>query len=900
MQLNGRAGHGKKWPPGVERRHPARRRSAVLRIATVVGVLSFAANAAVAQAPPVQWQPLTLDFAGPQSSELASANPFLDYRLQVEFVGPGGQRYEVPGFFDGDGDGGASGGVWRTRFTPDEPGEWSYRASFRKGNNVAVSLDPNAGNPVGQIDGQAGAFIAQPRDPDAPGFLSTGRLEHVGGHYLKFRDGGYWIKGGTDGPENLLAYTGFDNTPQARHDYASHVNDWNPGDPDWNSPDTPSAHDGRALIGALNYLSSQNVNSVYFLPMNVGGDGQDTWPYVGPIDPAGDASNDNTRFDVSKLRQWETVFDHAQRQGIALHVVLNEAEAPNKRELDDATLGVERKLFYRELIARFGHHNALQWNISEEYNLKLNLGEERVKEFAEYIRELDPYDHPVTVHNSGNGARGLWDPFLGESPFEVTSLQYHRTVDGLGEEVEYFRDASSAEGLPIAVMIDEPEAINNLSAEAVRKRMLWDIMLSGGGVEWYIRGDFRNFDDFRQQEQVWQDTWHARRFVEENLPFWALQPRDDLLSGEAETFGPGQVFARPGDVYAVYLPDAGDTGTLDLTDLSGQAIQRWYNPRTGEFAGEGRVISGGAVVSLGAPPNTANEDWVVLIEALTPTVSGPRPIDSVLVTQSGGEAELAGIAVAGRVYRVEAFRVGQSAGDAAEGFAITSADTLELDDYALRQSNLETSSWTVDLGGFSDANGDEPDFVLLEVGGDDTVGVQAILPGGMFGRPVMLDQWGLTDYTVNDERGFLDGRAVAGLVFALTDLLDAEGRPLSQEATIEGLRFHSPTLDPVLFAALTATGERVAGDFEGDGDVDAFDLAIWQSNFGATSGATYETGDADGDGDVDAFDLAWWQNAFVKGVVAVPAPATMAPLAIGWLVLAGRRGRRGRGPRPGC
>jgi hypothetical protein len=52
--------------------------------------------------------------------------------------------------------------------------------------------------------------------------------------------------------------------------------------------------------------------------------------------------------------------------------VLNEAEAQNKRELDHGELGVERKLYYRELIARFGHHPALEWNLCEEYNLDLS------------------------------------------------------------------------------------------------------------------------------------------------------------------------------------------------------------------------------------------------------------------------------------------------------------------------------------------------------------------------------------------------------------------------------------------------------------------------------------------------------------------------------------------------
>ncbi len=75
----------------------------------------------------------------------------------------------------------------------------------------------------------------------------------------------------------------------------------------------------------------------------------------------------------------------------------------------------------------------------------------------------------------------------------------------------------------------------------------------------------------------------------------------------------------------------------------------------------------------------------------------------------------------------------------------------------------------------------------------------------------------------------------------------------------------------------------VAGDFDGDGDVDAFDLGVWQSGFGTTQGATAAHGDADFDGDVDAFDLAVWQTHFGTGTAAAapnPEPATLALFAL--------------------
>lgn len=628
-------------------------RAAVLVMGMASGVLGAAAGAQTVGGDLTKWHTVTVDFTGPASSETATTNPFTDYRLDVTFTHTNtGKTYVVPGFFDGDGNGGGTGDVWRTRFNPDEAGQWSYTAAFRTGANVATA-DTTAlgGFATTGPNGQTGNFTVAGLDTNASGFKAQGRLEYVGGHYLKFRDGGYWIKGGADSPENFLGYSGFDNTPEYNHQYAPHASDWNPGDPNWTndaSNGSGSTRTGQNIIGALNYLGTKNVNSIYFLPMNIGGDGKDTWPYLGPINPNGNSSNDNTRFDISKLTQWETVFTHAQEQGINLNVVLNEAETNNKRELDNATLGPERKLFYRELIARFGHHNAMQWMISEEYNRNRNsngeLAPSTVKAFAQFIQDIDPYDHPISVHNgnydnwpnntkfpsehsnvSSVGQRNEWEPFIGDPLFSLTSYQHYDEND-LGDDVEYFRQRSAAAGHPIAVMVDEPESIDALSVDNVRKSMTYDIFLSGGGVEWFVHNGDQSLEDFRNFETVWEQTWHARKFVQENLPFWEMDPDDGLLRNEDTDFGGGEVFAKAGEVYAFYLPDgSNDDGPgqsapeINLTaDTAKRFRMRWYDPRTGLFDATAVEFTGGDWVSVGLTPGgfQNTDDYAGLIELI--------------------------------------------------------------------------------------------------------------------------------------------------------------------------------------------------------------------------------------------------------------------------------------------
>lgn len=581
------------------------------------------ARASTVDGKPTVWQPLTITVSGPHANESDdSPNPFLDIRMQVVFTGPENQLFVVPGFFDGDGQSKPNGNVWRARFTPNTPGKWRYKVLFREGEGVAVDTDAEAGAPL-EFSGLAGEFDVAPRDAGAPGFYKWGMLEYVGQHYLKFREGPFWLRGGTDSPENFLAYDGFVRTPPS-HRYAVHQSDWREGDPDWGDGR------GRAIIGALNYLAAHHVNSIYFLTMNVGGDGKDVWPWSGNIDRRGSDANDNLHYDTAKLRQWEIVFDHAQRRGIFLHFVFNEAEEANKLELDGGELGPERKLYYREMVARFGHHLALEWNLCEEYNLNFDFGPDRLRTFADYIRQIDPYDHPIAVHSAGNPVEELRFIY-GDPRFSMTSIQLNqRPIHTVTEAIR--RETRDA-GRPLPVSLDEftldrgqrASHIPVDDAKGHRREKIWCTYFSGGMLEFILDGLLK-VDSFKtpEREELWRYLWYARRFMQENLPFWEMEPADELSqgggtiavgigSGKTEKLGP-QVLAKRGETYAVFLPIGAPAGTLDLKDLQGAARQRWFNPRTGKFAGDPTTIVGGGKHQLGAPPSEPDADWVVLIE----------------------------------------------------------------------------------------------------------------------------------------------------------------------------------------------------------------------------------------------------------------------------------------------
>ena len=564
------------------------------------------AGAAELTGEPKQWHRVTLTFDGPEASERGEPNPFLDYRLTVTFR-HGDLKYRVPGFFAGDGEGGGAGSQWRVRFAPGATGKWHYEADLRKGNNIAVKLAPKAGKRV--MPKAEGSFTVRASDKEGDDFRAPGhgRLVNFGSHYLQFAGSGErWIKGGPDIPENFLGYTGFDNTPDAGHDFDAHREDWERGDPDWNDGA------GRGIVGALNYIAEQGGNSIYFLPMNLGGDAKDTFPTIGP-----DAK---TRYDISKLAQWETVFTHADSLGIFLHFQLAETESGNENYHDGGNLGVERKLFYRELIARFGHHLGLEWDIGEEND----YGAEKRKAFARYLKRVDPYDHPVTTHTHTGQFEEFYGPLLGNDNFDMTAFQSSEGDLDEGDAIIEWRERSAKARVPWVVSLDEPQKIeNDLDDEENgyvhgRKHFLWPVYLSGGGgFEWYVQRDGgghsldQHLDDFQALKPALNWTAHARSFMY-RLPFWEMQPDKALATSSAET--PTYVLAKPGSVYALYNENGGEL-SLDLTGTAGTYTVAWFNPREGGDLLKGKVteIQGGDERSLGRAPQGPNRDWAVIV-----------------------------------------------------------------------------------------------------------------------------------------------------------------------------------------------------------------------------------------------------------------------------------------------
>ena len=602
-----------------------------------------------------QWHKVTLDLSGPSCREIDIApNPFTDYRFTVIFEHESGTpKYVVPGYFSADGNaaesGAEAGNVWRAHLSPDRAGQWSYRISFVHGPGVAVSDLP--GESVTPYHGQTGSFKVKPTNKTGRDFRGKGRLQYVGRHYLQFAGTGeYFLKAGPDAPETLLGTADFDNTIALKEKkvplkkWESHVKDWKKGDPVWHG------NKGKGLIGALNYLASKGVNSFSFLPYNAGGDGDNVWPFV--------ERNDKFHYDCSKLDQWEIVFAHAQKLGLHLHFKLQENEIDDERKRsgqmifdipkpsDDAVVvpeafdgganGPERRLYFRELIARFGHHLALSWNLGEENTQTAD--EQRA--MAQFIRDTDPYMHNIVIHSYPNMQERVYQPLLGNgSALTGASLQnmwnitHARTVQwvkasalsGRPWVVANDEQGSASFGVPpdpgyegfsgIAGKDDDTYDIND-----VRRYTLWGNLMAGGaGVEYYFGYRLPQNDlvaeDFRSRDRSWDYCRIALEFFKnEKIPFWEMENVDELVGNFAHN-NDLYCFISPSEIYLVYFPHGGKA-LLDMTLAPGEFDLSWFNPREGGSLGQETIIGGGQPVFLTAP--SEKDDWLAVIRRIKP------------------------------------------------------------------------------------------------------------------------------------------------------------------------------------------------------------------------------------------------------------------------------------------
>lgn len=584
------------------------------------------------------WHNVMVSLSGPWASEQDTApNPFVDYSMVVRFRHESGTPdYFVLGYFACDGNAAESsatkGNIWRAHLSPDKAGRWSYEILFRSGPGVAFDFD--SGVPQSPFDGLRGEFTVAPSDKKGKDLRAHGRLQYVKKRYLKFSESGRtFLKLGVEPELALLASSDFDDDSTAddagRRVQAAdtaHVSDWLSGDPAWKQGK------GKALIGTMNFLASSGLNSVSFSTYEPNRDqGGGVWPFVLPAQ--------RFTYDCSKLDQWAIVFEHATTRGICIQLKLQE-------NIDGGKLGPERMLYFQQMIARFGHHAAVHWNLEQ-------LDTQTVDDLtamAAYIREIDPYRHPIFLRVRLNDARDRYVSFLGDKN-AMSGVVLHNSWDSIHREV--FRlvdDSREAKHHWVvetrtpetnAIVVDREESpsenlregglIEQGSLDAnLRRYAFWGNLMAGGaGVILPFDNRHRDVQAKREGFRMGEAQWLSGRlavafFRDQKIPLAEMVCVDELINNEKHG-NSGFAMAQPGKLYLVYLPSARATpARLKLRDLAGEFDVSWFNPRLGGELQAGSVVSikAGDWVDLGLPPESIapardevpGDDWIVVVK----------------------------------------------------------------------------------------------------------------------------------------------------------------------------------------------------------------------------------------------------------------------------------------------
>ena len=301
--------------------------------------------------------------------------------------------------------------------------------------------------------------------------------------------------------------------------------------------------------------------------------------------------------------------------------------------LDGGKLGLERKLYCRELIARFGHNLALNWNIGEENTQST----EEIVDMVRFLHDTDPYKHHIVIHSYPDQQEKVYTPLLGDKSL-LTGASLQNGWDQVHTRTLQWVNASVQAGRPWVVANDEQGPANlgvppdpgykghdgiargtnsaPYMLHDIRKLTLWGNLMAGGaGVEYYFGYQFPENDlvceDFRSRDQSWDYCRMALEFFrEQKIPFWEMKNANALI-GNAANSNSKFCLTKAGEVYLVYLPEGGHA-ELDLSGGNGTFTVQWFNPREG---GELRPatpagIRGGGAHTLIAPDQN---DWLALV-----------------------------------------------------------------------------------------------------------------------------------------------------------------------------------------------------------------------------------------------------------------------------------------------
>ncbi len=524
---------------------------------------------------------LTLD-------EPAKGNPFLDAALEGAFShdvratrSPHIFLSRVDGFCDSD-----DGRVFRIRFMPTVAGKHSYSVTFRNGDTELK----HAGGFTARA-GKRRGLVRVDRE-HLTHFLWSGTSEH----FFYNSTTAYWLLGFQDDAVIRESIDRLDRLGVNR---------------------IRVALSGRTASG-LRWKEPMIVSNDDFQFR------LEPWPAARPLDIE-NPGYDVSRFHLDHFRKTERMLTHARGRDLqvslifALDVADKGVDPFGKTHMGNA----DEQRYYRYCVARFGAFANVWWDLINEWHLCRD--EAWAEKMGAFVNEWDPYDHTTSIHGTGRF------PF-GKSPWVDCVMFQSWDEHGAYDFMLKARQDQIAAGRPLPVINEEygyedhypyPWGGKRVWPARIgedRVRLAWEMTMAGGYQSTGERANIAGMGGWitgRGNDEMTMLAGYRRlRSFFESIPWWQLEPRPDLVTGESKALPVPEntkpltaalCLAQPGERYVAYLRQGG-TATLQLA-AGTYAVTR-FNPRTGQSVKLDRA-KGGAAWTTPAVPDT--ENWAFLL-----------------------------------------------------------------------------------------------------------------------------------------------------------------------------------------------------------------------------------------------------------------------------------------------
>jgi hypothetical protein len=489
------------------------------------------------------------------------ANPFTDALLKGWFETADGRRkWLVNGFCDSD-----DGSLFRIRFMPPAPGDYKYSIEYRQGDSASKSTGV-----FRATDGRRRGLLRV--DPQNRWHFVW---EGTGEHYFFNGTTAYWLTGWRD--ENVM---------QSSIERLS-----------------------RLKVNRLRVTLAGRTAMLFGEPVVNGRD----WTALLTPWPARQAEDiyhpgfNYKRFDLPHWRRYERMLRAARDRDMGISVVLDMADSRVHPEPG----GPDEYRFIRYAVARLAPFSNITWDLGDD--LDSFRSDSWTRQTGTLVKQWDPYRHLATSHPVKPVHQDRASEWFDFTSFQEWSRRQHafmlderRQQERTGRIIPQTNEEYGYEDhYPLY-----SAGVDSESADALR-RSAWDIVMAGG---YQTTGETA-----RRGTNIWPNTgggWlNGRgddsmtmlqgyaRMVEffTGFEWWQTSPHDELVSNGA------YCLAKPGTIYAVYLPNA---GSVSLRLEPGRYTGFWYNPSTGEKTAI-PAASGGRWNSPAAP---GTSDWALLLQ----------------------------------------------------------------------------------------------------------------------------------------------------------------------------------------------------------------------------------------------------------------------------------------------